>query len=89
MAFAGLCGLNIKISVPQSINVLELLFAEEIGWVLEVKSADLEHCLKLFKLSAIDCHYIGQSKSSGMQSSVKVMLQIINYIFTKSLIFLI
>lgn len=38
MAFAGICGITVNIPTPAGFNQpLGLLFAEELGWVLEVK----------------------------------------------------
>lgn len=52
MAFAGISGLNVSLK-HRSGPALNVLFSEEVGWVLEILDADLQHCLSTFKVCTI------------------------------------
>lgn len=71
MAFAGMCGLNINITYKQG-SAFEILFAEELGWVLEVDESDLAYVLSTFKTFQVPVHNIGQSTGFGLSSPVVV-----------------
>lgn len=47
MCFAGLCGMDINIKHRQG-KPINILFAEEVGWILEILDGDLAHCLDVF-----------------------------------------
>ena len=68
MAFAGISGLNVDIS-HKSGSPVEILFAEEVGWVLEVRQNDVEQVLEVFKKhQAPVAHVIGKSVGFGVDS---------------------
>lgn len=71
MAFAGLSGLLVNIDHTESgADALEVLFAEEIGWILEVSPENLTHVRQVFRDAQVPCHSIGQSSGLGMNSKV-------------------
>ncbi|UYV60723.1 PFAS [Cordylochernes scorpioides] len=68
MAFAGNCGLQVQL--PPGLGLMEQLFGEEAGWVLEVAPADLPGVLD--KLKDLPCQHIGYSLGFGPASEVVV-----------------
>lgn len=85
MAIAGLSGLRVDITnAIKTIGVdkfqtngltvndapLVALFAEEVGWVLEVAPEHLNSVLKAFQSENVPCHHIGQSVGNGLKSAV-------------------
>ena len=70
MAFAGNCGLNLSLpaidvdGVGGGSTVLELLFAEELGLLLEVSDAKLEFVLKSLSEAAVPASVIGRTISA-------------------------
>lgn len=60
MCFAGLCGIDINIKYRQG-RPIPILFAEEVGWVLEILENDLTHCMNVFHVSIGFCfHSVSQ-----------------------------
>ena len=51
-------------------SVMEALFNEELGWVLEVAAADVDAVTDIFKAADVLCHVIGQVKGFGKDSQV-------------------
>ncbi|CAL1270868.1 unnamed protein product [Larinioides sclopetarius] len=70
MAFAGNCGLNVNISSKNSL--WEILFSEEIGWVIEVSENDLDYVMNAYKDKGICCHSIGFSSNQGKNSQIMI-----------------
>lgn len=71
MAFSGISGLNLEINHKKG-TVLEILFAEEVGWILEVDSKFRDYVLSSFKGVSVPCHYIGDSVGYGVDSQVRL-----------------
>lgn len=71
MAFAGISGININI-IHKEGKVLDILFAEELGWVLEVDSKDIDFIDLTFKTHGVPIYVIGESTTFGIQSLVTV-----------------
>lgn len=71
MAFAGMSGLDIDVS-HKSGSELEILFAEELGWLLEVDEIHVDTVLKLFNKNKVPIHKIGYVKGFGMNSKVTI-----------------
>jgi hypothetical protein len=71
MAFAGISGININI-IHKEGKVLDILFAEELGWVLEVDSKDIDFIDSTFKTHSVPVYVIGESTTFGIQSVVTV-----------------
>uniref|UniRef100_W4VRR3 Phosphoribosylformylglycinamidine synthase n=1 Tax=Corethrella appendiculata TaxID=1370023 RepID=W4VRR3_9DIPT len=68
MAFAGFCGVNIDLTELLDFSydnleeaALKILFTEECGWVLEVKSIDLESVLHEFRIKKVPVFHLGKS----------------------------
>lgn len=71
MAFAGNCGLQAELEAPGA-SALEVLFAEELGLVLEVRSALAEEVCKRYKEAGVRCLPIGHTGPLGPQSMVRL-----------------
>ncbi|XP_056132560.1 phosphoribosylformylglycinamidine synthase [Lampris incognitus] len=71
MAFAGNRGIDIDLS-SQGVGVLELLFSEELGLVLEVSEADAETVCQRYTEAGLQCHRIGRTCGFGPQAMVRV-----------------
>ncbi|XP_018410968.1 PREDICTED: phosphoribosylformylglycinamidine synthase [Nanorana parkeri] len=71
MAFAGNCGLNVEFSSTDT-SALDLLFAEELGLVLEVPEAAHEQVIEQYRSSGLQCVKIGCTHGKGPTSTVRV-----------------
>ena len=71
MAFGGISGIKIDITHKCGKSV-DILFAEELGWVLEVDSKDLEFINTTFKNHCVPVHVIGASTTLGINSLVTI-----------------
>lgn len=63
MAFAGNCGIKVNLS-SKSTGIFEVLFAEELGLVLEVSSGNLDVIAKKLDAAGVLFEVIGQVTSS-------------------------
>lgn len=80
MAIAGNCGLHVDllgaIEELKELNLncqeLELLFAEECGWVLEVTQGNLQNVLNEFKVAGVPAFRIGNSIGHGLKSKIDI-----------------
>ncbi len=63
MAFAGMTGLTIDISDIGEGEVLERLFSEELGGVIQVSSNDVSEVMKLFSDSGVCARRLGKLNS--------------------------
>ncbi|CAG0887542.1 unnamed protein product [Cyprideis torosa] len=66
MAFGGYCGLEVELT--KGVAPLDVCFAEEAAWVLEVKTTELERSLATIPHS----EYIGVTREWGHQSKIEV-----------------
>lgn len=71
MSFAGISGVDVKID-HKSGSAIEILFAEEVGWVLEVEESDRDYVMKTFEDLNAPIFSIGQSTGLGLDSKVKI-----------------
>lgn len=69
MSFAGISGVNIDIN-HKSGSPAEILFAEEVGWLLEVRNQDTKDVLEVFKKFQAPVYIIGKSVGFGVNSKV-------------------
>lgn len=69
MCFAGISGMNVDITHKKG-SPMNVLFAEEVGWVLEVDESDYSHVLETFKKFNAPVYKIGQSGGLGVESKV-------------------
>lgn len=79
MAFAGNCGLSVDIPCTGNFTstvskIADVLFAEELGIVLEIKDEDTERVLDAFREKDVPCHQIG--KANGLGEDAVVSLQV-------------
>ncbi|MEJ2215654.1 MAG: phosphoribosylformylglycinamidine synthase [Gemmatimonadota bacterium] len=72
MAFAGNLGLDVELDpvvadppVPDGVDFLPLLFAEELGLVLEVDEADEARVLAMFDEADVPCRAIGRTRKDS------------------------
>ena len=77
MAFAGNSGLEIDINYmsgdgPCVSKAVDLLFAEELGLVLEVSPENLEVVINSYKSKGVSCYIVGQTGESGEGARVSV-----------------
>ncbi|GFR89892.1 phosphoribosylformylglycinamidine synthase-like, partial [Elysia marginata] len=75
MAFAGNCGLVVDIPVNKNEKTLNVLFAEEVGAVIEVKQSDLDCVTRLLTSHTVPYCFLGKSvaqSSSPAQISVSI-----------------
>ena len=67
MAFAGNCGVelnlptNAVLGLDASVNVSNILFAEELGQVMEVSATNVDFILAQFQAAGVPCHIVGKS----------------------------
>ncbi|XP_001605732.2 phosphoribosylformylglycinamidine synthase [Nasonia vitripennis] len=73
MGFGGISGFDVNIS-HKSGSPVEILFAEEVGWVLEVRESDVPAVLNSFNKNqaAPLAHVIGKSVGFGVNSKISV-----------------
>nr|XP_050865462.1 phosphoribosylformylglycinamidine synthase [Vespula vulgaris] len=69
MAFAGMSGLDINIS-HKSGSPIDILFCEEVGWILEIEGNNYEYLINVFNQFNIPIYLIGKSVGLGFQSKV-------------------
>ncbi|XP_063979730.1 phosphoribosylformylglycinamidine synthase [Diachasmimorpha longicaudata] len=73
MSFAGMCGININIShKSKNYSPIEVLFNEEVGWILEVDENDVEEVVNTFQKFHAPIHKIGQSSGLGLNSDILI-----------------
>ncbi|GCB75152.1 hypothetical protein scyTo_0020326 [Scyliorhinus torazame] len=73
MAIAGNCGMELNIS-DSNAGVIELLFSEELGLVLEVLETTVDKVQARYRASGLQCWRIGSTVGQGPQSTVKVQV---------------
>lgn len=70
MSFGGISGIDVNIK-HKSGTPIEILFAEEVGWVLEVREKDVKDILEIFKQYQVPvAQVIGKSTEFGLNSKV-------------------
>lgn len=69
MCFAGISGVNINITHKLG-SPIEILFSEELGWLLEVEKDDTDYVLATFKNFDVNAFLIGESADYGLHSKV-------------------
>ncbi|XP_054001967.1 phosphoribosylformylglycinamidine synthase [Hylaeus anthracinus] len=74
MCFAGISGININISHKLG-SPIEILFTEELGWILEVDEKDHGYALDVFKQFNAPVYLIGRSGGFGLLSKINIKVQ--------------
>ncbi|WAQ99413.1 PUR4-like protein [Mya arenaria] len=64
MAFAGNCGLQLNFD-QRDCSVLERLFNEELGLILEISEADVQYVQDQYSAANVSCNLIGYSQGLG------------------------
>lgn len=72
MAFGGVSGLKADIAHRESNCPIEVLFSEEVGWVLEVSRSCIDKVLLEFKSAKIPAYPIGVSTGLGPESKIEI-----------------
>ncbi|CAG9820256.1 unnamed protein product [Phaedon cochleariae] len=71
MCFGGVSGIEVNVQHREG-KPNDVLFAEELGWVLEVFDDDVAHCLNVFKNLNVPAVRIGRSTGYGMKSKLSI-----------------
>ena len=71
MSFAGISGIKVNISHKLG-SPVSILFAEEVGWVLEVDNKDVQYVLEKFKTLEVPAFLIGKSTGFGLTSELSL-----------------
>ncbi|XP_053121790.1 phosphoribosylformylglycinamidine synthase [Hemicordylus capensis] len=71
MAFAGNCGAHIELTAP-GVKALDVLFAEELGLVLEVPRAAAVDICRRYQAAGVRCVPVGYSGPRGPNAKVQV-----------------
>ncbi|XP_076232300.1 phosphoribosylformylglycinamidine synthase [Calliopsis andreniformis] len=74
MCFAGISGIDVNISHKVG-SPTEILFAEEVGWVLEVDEENHNYALNVFKQFNTPVYSIGRSGGLGLSSSINIKVR--------------
>ncbi|XP_033209922.1 phosphoribosylformylglycinamidine synthase [Belonocnema kinseyi] len=77
MSFAGISGIKVNVS-HKSGSPVSILFAEEVGWVLEVSTNETQYVLKQFENLKVPAFLIGKSSGLGLTSQVNVSVNDVN-----------
>ena len=65
MAFAGNCGLKVRLDDSSAADPIETLFNEELGLILEVRPSDGERVRAAFSARGITCFEVGRGVADG------------------------
>ncbi|XP_020487522.2 phosphoribosylformylglycinamidine synthase isoform X1 [Labrus bergylta] len=71
MAFAGNRGIDVEL-MSDGAEVMELLFSEELGLVLEVSHHHVQTVCQRFTDGGLQCHRVGRTVGFGPQAEVRV-----------------
>lgn len=74
MCFAGISGINVDIA-HRSASAVDVLFSEEVGWVLEVEETYRDEVTEVFRRYKVPAYQIGKSVGLGMGSKVLVKVR--------------
>jgi len=77
MAFGGYCGISVDLSVikhASCVSTLEILFAEECGWVLEVCDENVHNVCSEIN---VPVYCIGSTSLYGSESRVRLYKHIL------------
>lgn len=72
MSFGGVCGLTADVQnrTRGAVSPVETLFAEELGWVVEVDRHQAKYVQQAFRESNVPCLYLGDTGAYGMKAKV-------------------
>lgn len=69
MCFAGISGIDVDIT-HKSASAINILFSEEVGWILEVDEKYRDEAMEMFQRYKTPAYLIGKSTGFGMSSEV-------------------
>lgn len=69
MCFAGISGIDVDIT-HKSASAINILFSEEVGWILEVDEKYRDEVMQMFQRYKAPAYLIGKSTDFGMSSEV-------------------
>lgn len=69
MCFGGLIGVTVNVDHKKT-DPISTLFAEEVGWVLEVDKKNTDYVVVAFRNSNVPVYRIGVTSGYGMNSKV-------------------
>ena len=80
MAFAGNCGLDVDVPCSENFSstvskAVDVLFAEELGIVLEVKDCNTQRVIDTFCEKQVPCYLIGKANGLGEDSFVSIRVE--------------
>lgn len=70
-----MCGLTADIQnrTRGAVSPVETLFAEELGWVLEVDRSEAKYVQDAFRESDVPCLYLGGTGAYGMKEKARIL----------------
>lgn len=71
MSFGGIIGIDLDINHKPN-DAISVLFAEEVGWVLEIDEKNVEAAVQAFKDANVPFYKIGRTSGFGMNSKINV-----------------
>lgn len=79
MAFAGNRGLDVDMkypteSAPCASKAVDMLFAEELGLVLEVTSKNVDVVLERYNTNDVPCYVLGKTGEKGEDASISISI---------------
>ena len=74
MCFGGISGMNVNISHKVG-SPIEVLFAEEVGWILEVDERNLDDAFDVFAQFNAPVYSIGTSGDFGLSSKINIKVR--------------
>ncbi|XP_039297799.1 phosphoribosylformylglycinamidine synthase-like [Nilaparvata lugens] len=74
MCFGGMSGLKVDLTprIVEDVSPFQVLFSEELGWVIEVDEGDMNYVQSHFSNAGVHCHNIGKSSGFGMMSKILI-----------------
>lgn len=63
-------------------TVMELLFSEELGLVLEVSQLDVETVCQRYRAAGVECHRVGRTCAFGPEALVRHQPQHVSQAFS-------
>ncbi|KAL0104733.1 hypothetical protein PUN28_016396 [Cardiocondyla obscurior] len=74
MSFAGMSGINVNIT-HKSASAIDILFSEEVGWILEIDEKYHDDAVKMFQRYEVPVYLIGKSAGLGMNSEIIIKVR--------------
>lgn len=74
MCFAGISGMDVDIT-HKSAPAINILFSEEVGWILEVDEKYRDEVMEMFQRRKVPAYLIGESAGFGTNSEVIIKVR--------------